>query len=281
MAKRVINRAELKAAAEAAEAARKKSERKRRPDDPPPVDPAFRALKLDDSLLNTYFSWCPAELMPEVAPTSRDPAVRGRLTLQMKQMGGLRELWELVGEVGWLVMDAVWLDSEPAEQYLVCGARTWQGQRPGRVVVPSHLWRLWQPSYSPHFRAIPESDASPSNEMHAAIEATLGTHLAESVKPWSDRTMKARRAKVEWEIETITARINELDAERRAVRRLPRKDQPNVSNRRRDLIEAESRLAELICGQDSTEPPTPTTVRQRLCEIHWIVQGPEQRRDFM
>jgi len=275
MAKRVINRAELKAAAEAAEAARKKSERKRRPDDPPPVDPAFRALKLDDSLLNTYFSWCPAELMPEVAPTSRDPAVRGRLTLQMKQMGGLRELWELVGEVGWLVMDAVWLDSEPAEQYLVCGARAWQGQRPGRVVAPSHLWRLWQPSYGPQFRAIQEPHASPSDEMHAAIETTLENHLDESVKPWIDRTMNARRAELEWEIDGLTKEIDALDTQRHAYRRTTRSGDPRPAEIRELLLAAEDRLTAAGEALASIPRPTPRLIKQRLCEVEWMVKAPD------
>jgi len=86
MARRVVNRPELKAAAEAAEAARGKAARAAKASDPPRINPAFRPLKLDDSLLNTYFSWCPAEVMPEVSPLSDDPVVSGRLTLQMQRL---------------------------------------------------------------------------------------------------------------------------------------------------------------------------------------------------
>jgi hypothetical protein len=279
MARRVVNRRELKAAAEAAEAARGKAARAAKASDPPRINPAFRPLKLDDSLLNTYFSWCPAEVMPEVSPLSDDPVVSGRLTLQMQRLGGLTGLWDLVGEVGWLVMEAAWIETDPREQYLICAALTFRGENPGRVIEPGHLWRLWQPSYGPRFQVL--SNAVPLSEpMRSALDSTLATHLAESVKPWIERATVAKKGQLEWELNRLLARVAELDAERRSMRRLPRRDQSNnAAATRREIVDAEERIAALGGQLEHASPATPEVRRKRLCDIHWFVKGPEPRED--
>jgi len=274
MARKIINRAELKAMADAAEAERAKSQRTSKRQQAPVIDPAFRPLKLDDSLLTTYFAWCPADLMPEVNSTSRDPIVRGRLTLRMKQLGGLREQWDLVGESGWLVMDAVWLESHPREQYLVCAAHAFIGQKPGRRVAPGHLWRLWQPSYDPQFQVSPHSPGEPSAEMLDALEGTLDEHLAESVKAWVERAHAVAHGQLELELGALTARVEELDSSRRALRRTARSNRTDASAIRQQLTEAEARMSEISEALASAEAPRPALSRQRLCEIEWVVKAP-------
>ena len=241
------------------------------------VDPAFRPLKLDDSLLNTYFAWCPKDLMPEVSPTSRDPMVRGRLTLRMKQLGGLREQWDLVGESGWLVMDAVWLDSHPPQQYLICAAHAFNGQKPGRVVAAGHLWRLWQPSFSPAFGGEQNFTDQPSADMRAVLDATANKHFAESFRDWTSRTLLAERIAIEARMESLTQRIAELDQRRRESRRSIRAGDSGVAGVRQELLDAERQLADLGEALVQLQPPSPPVIRQRLCEVMWTVKGPEPR----
>lgn len=272
MARKIINRAELKAAADAAEAERAKKQRASERQQPPAIDPAFRPLKLDDSLLTTYFAWCPIDLMPEVNPSSRDPMVRGRLTLRMKQLGGLREQWNLVGESGWLVMDAVWLESHPREQYLVCAAHAYNGQKPGRVVASGHLWRLWQPSFSPVFGGEPNFADQPSADMRLALDATLDKHFAESFRDWTSRTLLAERTAIEAGIESLTQRIAELDQRRREIRRSIRAGDSGVIGVRQELLDTEQELADLGESLLQLEPPSPPVIRQRLCEVMWTVK---------
>jgi hypothetical protein len=275
MARKIINRAELKAAAEAAEAERAKTQRANKRQQTPVVHPAFRPLKLDDSLLTTYFAWCPIDLMPEVNLSSRDPMVRGRLTLRMKQLGGLREQWDLVGESGWLVMDAVWLDSHPPEQYLICAARAFKGRVAGRVVSAGHLWRLWQPSFEPQFLDRRPDAGEPSDEMRAAVEDTLKQHLAESVKAWVERAQAIARGRLESDLAALTTRVEELDAARRALRRSASSTRMDTSAIRQELIAAEARMAELSEALATAEPPLPSLRRQRLCEVEWVVKSPD------
>jgi len=274
MAKKIINRAELKAMADAAEAKRPKTHRPSKRQQTPVIDPAFRPLKLNDSLLTTYFAWCPLDLMPEVNPSSRDPMVRGRLTLRMKQLGGLREQWDLVGESGWLVMDAVWLESHPREQYLVCAAHAYNGQKPGRVVASGHLWRLWQPSFEPQFLDRRPDAGEPSDEMRAAVEDTLKKHLAESVKAWVEHAQATARGHLESDLAALMMRVEELDAARRALRRSARSTRTDTSAIRQELIAAEARMAELSEALATAEPPLPSLRRQRLCEVEWVVKSP-------
>jgi len=279
MARRVVNRPELKAAAEAAEAARGKAARAAKASDPPRINPAFRPLKLDDSLLNTYFSWCPAEVMPEVSPLSDDPVVSGRLTLQMQRLGGLTGLWDLVGEVGWLVMEAAWIETDPREQYLICAALTFRGENPGRFIEPGHLWRLWQPSYGPRFQIVHDATAL-SDPMRSALDAALTAHLAESVQPWIERAAVAKRAQLEWELNGLLERVEELDAERRSLRRLPRRDQAqDAAATRREIVDAEELIAALGTELEHVAPPAPVVRRKRLCDIQWFVKAPEPRED--
>jgi hypothetical protein len=280
MAKKIMNRAELKAMADAAEAQRAKTQRTSKRQQTPVVDPAFRPLKLDDSLLTTYFAWCPIDLMPEVNPSSRDPMVRGRLTLRMKQIGGLREQWDLVGESGWLIMDAVWLDSAPPEQYLICAAHAYNGQKPGRVVASGHLWRLWQPSFSPVFGGEPNFADQPSADMRAALVATSDKHFAESFRDWTSRTLLAERTAIEALMESLTQRIAELDQRRRESRRSIRAGDRRVAGVRQELLDAERQLADLGEALVQLQPPSPSVIRQRLCQVTWTVKGPEPR-DFL
>lgn len=280
MARKIIKRAELKAMAEAAEAERSKTQRASKRQQTPVIEPAFRPLKLDDSLLTTYFAWCPMDLMPEVNPTSRDPMVRGRLTLRMKQLGGLRGQWDLVGESGWLVMDAVWLDSAPPEQYLICAARAFKGRVPGRVVSAGHLWRLWQPSFEPQFLCDPPDASEPTAEMRVAVEDTLKQHLAESVRAWVERAQATARGHLESELAALTTRVEQLDAARRALRRASRTTRTDTSAIRQQLIAAEARMAELSEALANAEHPVPSLRRQRLCEVEWIVKSPECRTRY-
>lgn len=280
MARKIINRAELKAVADAAEAERAKKQRASKRQQPPVIDPAFRPLKLDDSLLTTYFAWCPINLMPEVNASSHDPMVRGRLTLRMKQLGGLREQWDLVGESGWLVMDAVWLDSAPPEQYLICAARAFKGRVPGRVVSAGHLWRLWQPSFEPQFLDGPPDAGEPSADMRAAVEDTLKQHLAESVNAWVERAQATARGHLESDLAALTTRVEELDAARRALRRSARSTRTDTSAIRQQLIAAEARMAELSEALATAEPPLPSLRRQRLCEVEWFVKAPESKTSY-
>jgi hypothetical protein len=279
MARRVVNRPEHKAAAEAAEAASGKSARANKAGAPARVDPAFRPLTLSDSLLNTYFNWCPAEAMPEVAPLSNDPAVSGRLTLQMQRFGGLAGLWDLVGQVGLLVMEAAWIEIDPPEQYLLCAALTFRGENPGRVIEPVHLWRLLQPSYHPCFEAT-RAAAELSAPMRLAVDATLDAHLAASVKPWSERVTTARKGKLEGEITALLERVEELDGTRRRLRRLAdRKNAQAIAAARREIVEAEERIAALGRELEHSAPPQPVVRRKRLCDLRWFVKGPEPRED--
>jgi hypothetical protein len=279
MARRVVNRAEHRTAAEAAEAASGKSAHANKAGAPPRVAPAFRPLSLSDSLLNTYFSWCPAEAMPEVAPLSDDPAVSGRLTLQMQRFGGLAGLWDLVGEVGLLVMEAAWIEVDPPEQYLLCAALTFRGENPGRVIEPGHLWRLLQPSYHPCFEGT-RAAAELSAPMRLAVDATLDAHLAASVKPWSERVTTARKAKLEGEITELLERVEELDGTRRRLRRLAdRKHAQAIAAARQEIVEAEERIAALGRELEHCAPTPPVVRRKRLCDLRWFVKGPEPRED--
>lgn len=281
MARKIINRAELKAAAEAAEAERAKTQRASKRQQTPVIDPAFRPLKLDDSLLTTYFAWCPMELMPEVIPSSRDPMVRGRLTLRMQQLGGLREQWDLVGEDGWLVMDAVWVDSHPPEQYLICAAHTYNGQKPGRRVAAGHLWRLWQPSFGPKLDVSAEFAEQPREDMRAALDATMDQHFAESIRESTSRAEQAERAAIVARIEALTAQIAELDERRRESRRVVRAGDSDVAGLRQQLLDAEREIAGLGESLLRMQPPTPPVVRKRICEVLWIVKAPEPRGDLL
>lgn len=281
MARKIINRAELKAMADAAEAERAKTQPASKRQQTPVIDPAFRPLKLDDSLLTTYFAWCPMDLMPEVNPSSRDPMVRGRLTLRMKQLGGLREQWDLVGESGWLVMDAVWLDLQPREQYLVCAAHAYNGQKPGRRVAPGHLWRLWQPSFGPVFDGSADFAEQPREDMRAALDATMDQHVAESLREWTARTERAERTTIEARIEALTAHVAELDRTRRESRRSFRAADSRASALRHEVLEAERQLAELGESLAQMKPPVPPVLRKRICEVFWIVKAPEPRGDSL
>lgn len=275
MARKIINRAELKAMADAAETERSKTQRASKRQQTPVIDAAFRPLKLNDSLLTTYFVWCPIDLMPEVNPSSRDPMVRGRLTFRMKQLGGLREQWDLVGESGWLVMDAVWLESHPREQYLVCAAHAYNGQKPGRVVASSHLWRLWQPSFGPMFDGCADFAEQPREDMRAALDATMNQHFAESLREWTARTERAERATIEARIEALTHLVAELDQIRRESRRAVRAGDRHTADLRQQLLKAEQELAELGESLVKIQPATPPIIRQRLCEVAWRVLAPE------
>jgi len=274
MARKTVTRVELKAIADAVEAERAKTQTSSTRQKPPVIDPAFRPLKLDDSLLASYFAWCPTALMPVVTPNSHDPMVRGRLTLCMKQLRGLREQWDLVGEDGWLVMDAVWLESRPPEQYLVCAAHAYNGQKPGRVVASGHLWRLWQPSYSPMFDGEPSFADQPSADMRFALDATLDKHFAESFRDWTARTLLAERTAIETRMESLTKQIAELDQRRRESRRAIRSGDNGVTSVRQELLDTDRQLAHLGEALVQLQPPSPPVIRQRLCEVMWTVKGP-------
>jgi hypothetical protein len=279
MARRVVNRPQHKGAAESAEAASGEAARGAKARVPPRADPAFRPLTLNASLLNTYFSWCPAEAMPEVAPLSRDPAVSGRLTLQLHRFGGLGSLWDLVGEVGWLAMEAAWIETDPPEQYLLCAALTFRGDNPGRVIEPGQLWRLMQPSYRPYFERT--SDAAELSEpVRLAVDATLAAHLAASVKPWIERVTTENKSRLECELNALLERVEELDGTRRSMRRLRQRDREEaISDARREIVAAEERIAALGRELAHAAPPPPAAQRKRLCDIRWLVKGPEPRED--
>lgn len=278
MERKIVNRAELKAAAEAAEAKHTKAPRKK-PAGMPTGDPAFRVMKLDDTLLNTYFSWCPASRMPAVAPGGTDPIAYGQLHLRMQQLAGLRHLWDLVGKSGWLVMEALWLDTEPREQYLLFAAHVARGPTPSKPIVPSHLWQLWQPSYSPRFVWRPHGMTAPAAEMRAALEETLEQHLAESAKAWVARAHAIARTNIEGRIERLTQRVADLDDQRRRDRRSTRSRDSGAASVRKELLDAEQQLADLDESLTRLQAPAPPAIRQRLCEVQWFVQAPEYRRD--
>lgn len=278
MARKIVNRKELKAAAEAALAKSTPSTRKASAE-LPPVDPTFRVLKLDDGLLNTYFSWCPVARMPAVAPNCTDPMACGQLHLRMQRLAGLRHLWDLVGKSGWLIIEGLWLDSEPCEQYLLFSAHIARGTAPGKAVVPIHLWQLWQPSYKPRFVWRPNGMPEPSEAMRAALESTLKQHLTASTKDWVDRVHAASRTNVESRIEALNRRIAELDEHRRLNRKTTRTGDEQVKAMRHQLLEAEQQVADLSASLSSLQRPTPPVVRQRLCEVQWFVQAPEPHPD--
>lgn len=278
MARKTVNRAELKAAAEAAEAKHTKAPRKK-PAGMPTGDAAFRVMKLDDTLLNTYFSWCPASRMPAVAPRGTDPIAYGQLHLRMRQLAGLRHLWDLVGKSGWLVMEALWLDTEPREQYLLFAAHVARGATLSKPIVPSHLWQLWQPSYSPRFLCRPHGMTAPTAEMRAALEETLEQHLAESSKAWVDRAHAMARTNLEGRIEMLNQRVADLDAQRRRDRRSTRARESATAGVRKELLDAEQQLADLTETLAHLQLPAPPAIRQRLCEVQWFVQAPEYCQD--
>lgn len=278
MARKVVNRKELDVAGEAAPAKSKFSPRAASAQ-LPPVDPTFRALKLDDRLLNTYFSWCPVARMPTVAPHCTDPIACGQLHLRMQRLGGLRHLWDLVGKSGWLIMEGLWLDTEPREQYLLFSAHIASGKAPGKTVVPIHLWQLWQPSYKPRFVWRPHGMTEPSEAMRSALEATLVQHLSASSKEWVDRAYAARRTNIESRIEALTRRVSELDEGRRLSRKTSRSGDHHVQAVRQELLEAEQQVTDLSESLASLQQPTPSVFRQRLCEVQWFVQAPEPHTD--
>jgi hypothetical protein len=241
----------------------------------PPVDPTFRVLKLDDGLLNTYFSWCPAARRPAVSPGCTDPIARGHLHLRMQRLAGLRHLWDLVDKSGWLIMEGLWLDSEPREEYLLFSAHIARGTAAGKAVVPIHLWQLWQPSYKPRFVWRPHGMTEPSEGMRTALASTLEQHLTASTKEWVDRAHAASRTDIESRIEELNRRIAELDEHRRLNRKTTRSGDEQVKAMRRELLEAEQQVADLSASLASLQRPTPPVVRQRLCEVQWFVQAPE------
>ena len=279
MARKVVNASEVMAAFAADQAKREKASRGKKLPPPPPVDPAFRVLKLDDGLLRSHFAWCPAFQMPAVAPNCSVPIVRGHLHLRMQHLGGLRSLWDLVGKSGWLVIEGLWLDTDPREQYLLVAARLSRGGSPGRTVNPLELWRLWQPSYRPRFECNPTGADGPSAEMREAIDETLGRHLKESVRPWEERQAFAKFAKLSKDIEALSTQIQELDEQRRGLRRVATGSRDAMASVRRTILEAEAQLAVLSEAIASVTPPPVPMIRQRLCEVQWFVQPPESRSE--
>jgi hypothetical protein len=279
LARKVVNASEIRAAFAADQAKREKASRAKKLPPPPPVDPAFRVLKLDDGLLRSHFAWCPASQMPAVVPNSSVRIVRGQLHLRMQHLGGLRALWDLVGKSGWLVIEAIWLDTDPREQYLLVAARLSRGGSPGGTVNPLELWRLWQPSYRPRFECNPNGLDGPSAEMREALDETLGKHLKESVRPWEERQAFAQFAELTKDIEALSTRIQELDEQRRCLRRVAGGSRDAMANVRRTIVEAEAQLAVLSEAIASVTPPTVSMIRQRLCEVQWFVQPPEARNE--
>jgi hypothetical protein len=176
-------------------------------------------------------------------------------------------------------MEAVWLDSEPREQYLLFSAHISRGTAPGKAVVPIHLWQLWQPSYRPRFAWRPLGMAEPSEAMRTALESTLEQHLTASTKDWVDRAHAARRTNIESRIEELNRRIAELDEHRRLNRKTTRSGDEQVKAMRHELLEAEQQVADLSASLSSLQRPTPPVVRQRLCEVQWFVQAPEPHPD--
>jgi hypothetical protein len=278
MAGKHVDRDELQSVAAAAEPRRTRPSR-RKPAGDRPIDPTFRVLRLNDALINTYFSWCPASRMPAVAPHGTDAFACGQLHLQMQQLAGLRHLWDLVGKSGWMVMEAVWLNTEPREQYLLVGAHVARGSAPGQAVVPVHLWQLWQPSYSPRFVWRPHGMSPPSAEMRTALERTLEQHLTESARAWVERAHEAARASLEGHIDTLNQRVSDLDDQRRRDRRSPRARDSGTAGVRKELFDAEQQVADLSESLARLQAPAPPAIRQRLCEVQWFVQAPEYRRD--
>jgi hypothetical protein len=279
MARKVVNASEIRAAFAADQAKREKASRSKKLPPPPPVDPAFRVLKLDDGLLRSHFAWCPDSQMPAVAPNSSGLMVCGQLHLRMQHLGGLRSLWDLVDKSGWLVIEGLWLDTDPREQYLLVAARLSRGGSPGGTVNPLELWRLWQPSYRPRFECNPNGADGPSAEMREALDETLGKHLKESVRPWEERQAFAQFAELTKDIEALSKRIQELDEQRRGLRRVAGGSRDAMANVRRTIVEAEAQLAVLSEAIASVTPPTVPTIRQRLCEVKWFVQPPEARNE--
>lgn len=278
MASKHVDPDERQPAAAAAEARHTRASR-RKPAGDRPIDPTFRVLRLNDALINTYFSWCPASRMPAVAPNGTDAFVCDQLHLRMQQLAGLRHLWDLVGKSGWMVMEAVWLNTEPREQYLLVGAHAARGSAPGQAVVPVHLWQLWQPSYSPRFVWRPHGMTPPSVEMRTALERTLEQHLAQSAKTWVERAHAMARTNLEGRIETLNQRVADLDDQRRLDRRSTRARDSGTAGVRKELFDAEQQLADLSESLARLQAPAPPTIRQRLCEVQWFVQAPEYRRD--
>jgi len=261
MARKSRNRAEAKEGTEAAhetEGLEGRPSKTRRV-----IDPAYQIRPLDDALLRAFFSWCPDEIRPRATPTNSGLTICGRLRLEMH--GPRRGLWDLVGKDGWLMIEAVFFGSEPSGQYMICTARTCNGQRPGQIVSPSHLWLLWQPAYNPSFyRTLPDALAMP-DEMRVTLDSDLESHLAETSREWSDRVFAAQLADLASDLVSLNARIDELDNERRALRKSGRTGDSALAAVRQQLLEAEERLAPL--SNALMTPPVSVVIRQRLCEV--------------
>lgn len=274
MARRIVTRRELKALAADAQPKRAKKPRIIKGLTAAHADPTLRPLKLNDALMATYLSWCPVPIVLETTPANRQPPVRGRLTLRMQQLGGLREQWELVGTDGWLVMEAARLQSEPREAYLICGVVLAHGNKPGRVVAPSHLWRLWQPSFAPTFEGSQTFSDQPSGDIWTVLNGTLDKHLAESFSEWSSRALLAEHAAFDARIKYVSDRISALDKRRRERRRSVRGCDSEALGIRKELVDAEQLLADLGEARLQVRPPPPQVIRQRLCEVLWVVKAP-------
>lgn len=241
------------------------------------ADQAVRILRLSGDLLNTYLSWCPASDRPLVAPGSTAPPVRGRLDLQVQQLAGLGPLRDLIGRKGWLRMDAFWIEEDPKEQFLLCAVIVEVFDRPAMRVAPLNLWHAWQPSYSPVFHRDLTGQTLPSSTMHAALEQAIKDHRDASVTPWIQRHMEDERTRLMKSIDALTAQVDQLDEQRRAMQKAHHVSGSARATLRAQLCEAELGLAhasEMLAG---VKPRVPRVARKVLCEIAWSLTGPSVR----
>jgi hypothetical protein len=242
-------------------------------DGPPSVDPALRSLPLSDALADTYLSWCPTDRRPPLTPTAQAKPIRGRLYLGNPGRFGIGPLFDLQGQSGWLRMEAIWIDADPREQYLLC-AIVMGRECPQRRVGPIHLWRVWQPTYSPKYVESAGSDQSPSPSMAAALDDAIETHLEQSLRSWVVHQFTTARNKLDSTINAITETIDRLDAERRHLRHDRRPSRTRRALVREQLLNEERHLEQATAALASLTPHPPPLVRQQLCEVQWFLAGP-------
>lgn len=238
------------------------------------VDHAVRVLPLSDHLLNTYLSWCPIADRPLIAPGSTAQPVRGHLELKVQRLAGLGPLRDLVGRKGWLRMEALWIEEEPQERFLLCAVILEILNRPGPRVVPLHLWHAWQPAYRPTFHKDTTVQGFPPSNMHTSLEDAIKLHLEASIAPWIQRHLDSARTILLKAIEESTASVDALDAQRRELRHASHSSAAARVAIRDKIGEAERELSnasEMLAG---LEPKMPRMSRQVLCELAWTLNGP-------
>jgi hypothetical protein len=246
-------------------------------DEPPSRDPAVRSLPLSEALLDTYLSWCPRDRRPALTRNGEARPIRGQLHLGIPGRFGIGPLFNLQGQSGWLRMDAVWIEADPTQQYLLCAIVAGR-ECPQQRVAPLYLWRVWQPTYHPRYTKPTDSSLAPPGSIADELDDAIETHLAQSLRSLVVTDFMSARNDLEETIEALTRTRDRLDSERRHLQREWQSGRHTYTTIREQLVDTESQLEEATRTLASLVPHPPPLFRLRLCEVQWFLASPTAPR---